>query len=89
MNLIKTCNYYNFLLPTIIIRRKYATCVPAASSCGVADSFLAESSASWVTVAAAAPEAAHSAEGLVWKAVKELVVVAEAEVGLEVEEAPE
>lgn len=42
-----------------------------------------------MTAAAAAPAAAHSAVGLVWKAVEELTVVAGAEVGLEVEEAPE
>lgn len=42
-----------------------------------------------MTVVAAAPEAAHSVVGLVWKAVEELAVVAGAEVGPEVEEAPD
>lgn len=62
--------------------------VPAACLCGEVDSCPTESSAWWVT-AAAAPEAAHSAARLVWKAAEELAVVAGAEAGLEVEEAPE
>lgn len=62
------------------------TLVPVACLCGEEDSCPAENSAWWVT-AAAAPEAAHSAVGLVWQAVEELSVVAGAEE--EVEEAPE
>lgn len=66
------------------------TWVPAACQCGEVDSCPAESSAWWVTAAAApAPEAAHSAVVLVWKAVEELTVVAGAAAGLEFEEAPE
>lgn len=62
------------------------TWVPVACPCGEVDSCPAESSA-WLVTAVAAPEAAHSAVGLVWEAVEELAVVAG--VGLGVEEAPE
>lgn len=65
------------------------TWVPAACQCGEVDSCPAESSAWWATAVVAAPEAAHSAVGLVWKAVEELAVVAGVEAGLEVEEGPE